>query len=430
MKPARGIAAQFARLLVTAGLGCVLLFLGLQMVLQTAVQRYFARPEALDRATQRQIADFADYAAETGLAGTDTQTITRWADRHRFTMLELYRDGQLLYTSFVPSRPAGGHRPGFASDLPRTTLPLADGDAQLILFVNLPAAYRTTGTGILAAGCVGLFLALFLLGCRRIVRYICLLSTEIQAMEGGELEHPITVQGQDELTALAASLDSMRVTLRRQQQEEAQAAAKVKSLITEMSHDLRTPLTTLLLYTEILREGKYQTEAQRDNCLAKIDQKARQIKQLSDNLFEYALVTRDSSVVLEPPAPFSCIFEQPLADLIDSLQQRGFACAVELGDGDPLLAVRGEYLRRILDNIASNILKYADPASPVTIRAVQGPGWAGLSVCNRPAQTLDGTDSTHVGLSSIQTMMENMHAVTHIENTPQRFCITLQFPVQ
>lgn len=208
--------------------------------------------------------DFAAYARRTGLASTDSETISRWTERHRFTMLELYREGELVYTSFQPSGPQ--HKgPGFRPDSPRYTLTLADGEAELILFTNSVGAYYTTGSGVLAAGCVGLFFLLFLLGCRRIVRYIGLLSAEIQAMEGGELDHPITIQGEDELTALAASLDSMRLTLRRQQQEEAQAAAKIKNLVTEMSHDLRTPLTTLLLYTEILQEGRYETPAQADS---------------------------------------------------------------------------------------------------------------------------------------------------------------------
>ena len=101
-----------------------------------------------------------------------------------------------------------------------------------------------------------------------------------------------------------------------------------------MSHDLRTPLTTLLLYTEILRHRKYETTAQAEDYLTKIDTKARQLKQLSDNLFEYALVTRDTVAVLDPPARFSQIFEEPLTEMVGELQERGFACARELGEED------------------------------------------------------------------------------------------------
>ena len=272
-----------------------------------------------------------------------------------------------------------------------------------------------------------LFPVFFLFGSRKIIRYIVQLSEEIQAMEGGDLDHPITIRGSDEITTLASCLDSMRVTLRQQQEEEAQASAKVKNLITEMSHDLRTPLTTLLLYTEILRCRKYETPEQADNYLNKIDAKARQIKQLSDNLFEYALVTRDTVAVLEPPAHFSAVFEEPLTEMVETLQQRGFACALELGDEDVLLSVSGQYVRRILDNITSNLLKYADPDRDVVVRFVQEGSKAGLCFENCVLPVPASSESTKVGLPSIETMMEKMQGVCRIERPEGVFRMTLLF---
>lgn len=246
-------------------------------------------------------------------------------------------------------------------------------------------------------------------------------------MEGGDLDHPITIQGADELTTLARCLDSMRITLHTQQREEAEASAKVKSLITEMSHDLRTPLTTLLLYTEILRSHKYDGKTQENDYLNKIDTKARQIKQLSDNLFEYALVTRDTVVTLDPPANFSAILEEPLTDMIDHLQQRGFLCRLELGSDDPLLIVRSQYVRRILDNITSNILKYADPQQEICIRFVQEADKAGLIFWNRTLPVPPSAESTKVGLTSMETMMDKMHGVFRVEQGSGWFSVTLLF---
>lgn len=246
-------------------------------------------------------------------------------------------------------------------------------------------------------------------------------------MEGGDLDHPITIRGADELTTLARCLDSMRITLRTQQQEEAEASAKVKSLITEMSHDLRTPLTTLLLYTEILRSHKYDGKAQENDYLNKIDTKARQIKQLSDNLFEYALVTRDTVVTLDPPARFSAILEEPLTDLIDHLQQRGFLCRLELGSDDPLLTVRSQYVRRILDNITSNILKYADPQQEICICFVREADKAGLTFRNGTLPVPPSAESTKVGLTSMETMMDKMHGVFRVEQGSGWFRVTLLF---
>ena len=194
-----------------------------------------------------------------------------------------------------------------------------------------------------------------------------------------------------------------------------------------MSHDLRTPLTTLLLYTEILQYHKYETPEQADNYLNKIDAKARQIKQLSDNLFEYALVTRDTVAVLDPPAHFSTVFEEPLTEMVETLQQRVFACALELGEEDVLLLVSGQYVRRILDNITSNLVKYADPCSDILVRFVQEEDRAGLCFENRVLPVPASSESTKVGLPSIETMMEKMQGICRIEQPEGIFRMTLLF---
>ena len=305
----------------------------------------------------------------------------------------------------------------------------SDGPAQVQLFCNVMLNWWVLFSKLLIVFCVGVFLVVFWFACRRIVKYIIQLSEEIQAMEGGDLDHPITIRGDDELTTLARCLDSMRVTLRQQQEEEAKASAKVKNLITEMSHDLRTPLTTLLLYTEIVRSRKYENDAQKDDYLNKIDTKARQLKQLSDNLFEYALVTRDTVVTLDPPAYFFRIFEEPLAEMVDTLQQRGFACALDLGSEDLMLTVKMQYIRRIFDNITSNAIKYADPGREISVTFRKEEKWVGLRFANHVLPGQHREESTQVGLTSIETMMEKMNAVCRVEQGTERFAITLLFPI-
>lgn len=87
------------------------------------------------------------------------------------------------------------------------------------------------------------------------------------------------------------------------------------------------------------------------------------------------------------------------------------------------------YIRRILDNITSNILKYADPAYPVSVTFVREEDDAGLAFANVTLADTDSVESTKVGLVSIQTMMEKMHADSRAESDGRRFCITLLFPV-
>ena len=404
-----GLAKQFTRLIVLSGLASFLLLGFLQVVLNKSLRFYFDQPEVQTKASQQQVDELQNYISENALSSTDIQKLTDWTRSHRYNLLELYRDQVLIYSSYAPRHyykdapeapklTDGQQRGPFYDWSPVYTLNFSDGEVTALLYYNGFDAYYGAGCDILFVLCLTSFPLFFL-------------------------------WGSDELTTLASSLDSMRLTLRQQHEDEAAAAAKVKSLITEMSHDLRTPLTTLLLYTEILRHHRYETSAQAEDYLAKIDTKAHQLKQLSDNLFEYALVTRDTVAVLDPSARFSQIFEEPLTEMVGELQERGFACALVLGSEDDTLTVKEQYVHRILDNITSNLLKYADPAQDISIRFVKEAGKAGLAFENTVLPGQHHTDSTKVGLTSIETMMEKMQGQCRIEQGAERFCITLLFPI-
>ena len=436
-----GLAKQFTRLIILSGLASFLLLGFLQVVLNKGLRLYFDQPEVQTKASQYQVNELQNYITENSLSSADIKKLTDWTRSHRYNLLELYRGQKLIYSSYAPRHYytnndpeapelTDSHQHGpFYDWSPVYTLNFSDGEITALLYYNGFDACYSTGCDLLLIICLASFPLFFLWGSRGIVKYIVQLSEEIQAMEGGDLDHPITIRGEDELTTLARCLDSMRVTLRQQQEEEAKASAKVKNLITEMSHDLRTPLTTLLLYTEIVRSRKYENDAQKDDYLNKIDTKARQLKQLSDNLFEYALVTRDTVVTLDPPAYFSRIFEEPLAEMVDTLQQRGFACALDLGSEDLMLTVKMQYIRRVFDNITSNAIKYADPGREISVTFRKEEKWVGLRFANHVLPGQHREESTQVGLTSIETMMEKMNAVCRVEQGTEQFAITLLFPI-
>ena len=436
MRKKLGLSGKLVLMILFSALASAVLLVGMQVLLNKALWLYFDQPETQQRAVEKQVQELQSYIDRRGLSSREIDKLNDWSVRNGSTMFIIYDRSRMLYSSYPLVAPVYEGRENVTEAvpaghwLPMYSLTFSDKETTAMFYYNGVDAYYGKGCEILLLVSFALFPLFFFLLSRKIIRYILLLSGEIQAMEGGDLDHPITIQGDDELALLATSLDGLRLTLRQQQAEEAQAAAKVKSLITEMSHDLRTPLTTLLLYTEILRHHKYETEAQQNEYLAKIDGKARQIKQLSDNLFEYALVTRDTVVQLDALARFSQIFEEPLAEMVEMLQQRGFACGLELGSEDVLLTVRAQYIRRILDNIGSNLIKYADPARPIEVRFLRQEGRAGLVFRNHVLPAPPAVESTKVGLTSIETMMEKMHADCKIEQENEQFTMTLLFPVE
>ena len=285
MRKKLGLSGKLVLMILFSALASAVFLVGMQVVLNKALWLYFDQPETQQRAVEKQVQELQSYIDRRGLSSRDIDKLDDWSVRNGSTMFIIYDRSRMLYSSYPLVAPVYEGRENVTETvpaerwLPMYSLTFSDKETTAMFYYNGVDAYYGKGCEILLLVSFALFPLFFFLSSRKIIRYILLLSGEIQAMEGGDLDHSITIQGDDELALLATSLDGLRLTLRQQQAEEAQAAAKVKSLITEMSHDLRTPLTTLLLYTEILRHHKYETEAQQDEYLAKIDGKARQIKQ-------------------------------------------------------------------------------------------------------------------------------------------------------
>ena len=272
-----------------------------------------------------------------------------------------------------------------------------------------------------------MFLTVFLRGVRKVASYICVLSSEILALEGGDLDHSITVCGKDELGMLAQGLDSMRKAFLEQRNTEAASFQANQSLITGMSHDLRTPLTKLMLYTEILRSGKYQSEAQLKEYLTRIDEKAGQIKQLSDNIFQYSMMPMENAVTELSSLSLKEAFRDSLSEMIGYLSQKGYRFDFVLDWVDEQIFVYEPFIKRLLDNLTSNIEKYADLSMPVRIELLLNEKYIGLSFQNVVTTDSAKQDGTNIGLTNINSMMNKMNGTCHVEQTAVSFKIELWF---
>ena len=297
-----------------------------------------------------------------------------------------------------------------------------------------------------------LLVVIMILGMRKPVRYIGRLKEECEILGSGDLDYQVTVQGKNELSLLARGLDNMRIALRESNEKEAELTAANRRMITEMSHDLRTPLTSLLIYTEILGKEAVKDPQQLMEYVRKIEKKARQIKRLSDNIFEYALITEETEAKLGEPQTLWSLFYDPLSEMTAYLEERGYTVELQTnwgpasssdsgGDSRPdddsasdgrQIRVNEEYINRIMDNIVSNIEKYADKSMPVRTEVVYTEEYGGLAFQNGTA--CDARDrrktegSTNIGLHNVEKMMKNMNGYCRIEQTERTFEISLMFP--
>ena len=429
---------KLAGLLLAAVAVSGLFFVVINYAGEQMITKIFSDSSHIEKLSEAYIQDLQDYIDETKAASNDSEKLTEWVRKRKIVSIQVYKDEILTYDSNYPDAAVeDAEAEGAYYDWEYYyTAEFADGTADVFLygFFSYPLySYAMTAEILLA---VILLVAIVILGIRKPVRYIGRLKAECEILGSGDLDYQVTVQGKDELSLLARGLDNMRMALRESNEKEAELTAANRRMITEMSHDLRTPLTSLLIYTEILEKKAAKDPRQAMEYVHKIEKKARQIKRLSDNIFEYALITEETKAELGDPQTLRELFYDPLSEMTAYLGERGYTVGLrpDTGSGSERRQIRvnEEYINRIMDNIVSNIEKYADKSMPVRIETIYTEEYGGLAFRNGISCSTEDRrkteGSTNIGLHNVEKMMKKMNGYFRVKQTENIFEITLIFP--
>jgi signal transduction histidine kinase len=410
-------------------------FFSILTVSNIAVDKFYSETNYITRKNESKIKELKQYIKETNLKSTDKKKIKAWRKDNHIAWLLVFRGDEIKFDS----DPQDDYEDDAISldDLSESyyTVTFADGDAEVLInAVNTEVAYVYSIVGAIAVS-VLIFFLVIMTGLRRKMRYVSKLSKEIGILESGDLNYSITIKGDDEVTRVAESLEDMRKSFKNQIEQENYAVEINKKLVTEMSHDLRTPLTSLLMYSELLKMHKYP-EGKLDDYLNKIDNKAKQIKRMTDNMFEYSLVSSNSVVELEEPCDFKMIFYDMISEFAGSLESQGFKCDLRVKWPEVEVKINTDYILRVLDNISSNMIKYADPEYDIMIEEgtreddSTAKKYVGIAFENRIKSDTEKIESTHIGLQSIDNMMKAMFGYSDVAVDGDKYRITIYLPIE
>ena len=262
---------------------------------------------------------------------------------------------------------------------------------------------------------------------RKKVKYINILKEEVLNMSQGDLNHPMTIKSHDELSILAREVDILRTTLDSNYQNESKIKEAHQELITSLSHDLRTPLTTLRGYLDILSLHCYKDEKQMDHYLKGCIEKTEQIKDLSNKTFEYALVfEQDLLPQLETIQSEQFIYY--LQENLEYLELEGFRIEKEIDICSVDLQLDLSMMKRMINNICSNILKYAKKDKPIYLEISIKQGKIKIVFENEKKKDLQKIESNKIGLKSVQKIVETHHGQLFIQDLPETFVLIITLP--
>ena len=158
--------------------------------------------------------------------------------------------------------------------------------------------------------------------------------------------------------ALAAELNRQLKELKRLRMVFENGDRELKEAVTNISHDLRTPLTAVCGYLELLhREEKSETVGR---YLRHIENRTEAMKRLTEELFRYSIIISSANDLHPEPTDVVSVLEESIAGFYGALTERGIEPVISIPEEKIFLSLDREALSRIYGNIIGNALKYSD----------------------------------------------------------------------
>jgi len=270
------------------------------------------------------------------------------------------------------------NRQEFYTIYPITT----DGKSSYLIVSGIPYAsikyspdggFFTTMTGVAA------FLGLFYFLTRRKMRKIQDLSAGLLEISTGNLDHRVDDAGEDELASLARNINHMAEELKTKIEEERQAERTKNELITNVSHDLRTPLTSIMGYLRLLKDGRYEDEQKRNEYVQVAFNKSEQLKVLLEDLFEYTKISGDGNKLRKERVNLGELLDQLTEEWLATAEESNIVLRKDLPQERVNVYIDPDKMVRVFENLFSNAIKYSH--KPGVVRVKMNAEDASVIVC-------------------------------------------------
>ena len=315
--------------------------------------------------------------------------------------------------------------------------------AYSVVLAFLAAAFAGVGGSIFAFVLgVGWFLAAGYFLIRRIDGFDRIVAA-LQRMRGGDLSFRLTDMPEGVFAAMAEDLGSLGDGMQAALQNEVRAERMKSELITNVSHDLKTPLTSILSYSDLLSQLELTPEEANDYAKI-IHQKSLRLKNLTSDLFDISKVQSGVEQMVCERLDAVTLVRQALAE--QEAQNSGLVLKVTLPEGELPIWADGRKMSRVLENLIGNCVKYAMKGTRVFVSLDERDGKAVFEVKNTANYEMDfaadeiterfvrgdaarSTEGSGLGLAIAKSYTEACGGMFEVEVDGDQFKVRISFPV-
>lgn len=227
-----------------------------------------------------------------------------------------------------------------------------------------------------------IFFTTFILLLNRKVKYIKFLTKEIKSINEEGFGKTIEVKGEDELSELCNSINSMSIELAKKIDNEKKIEIAKSELITNISHDLKTPLTSIVGYLEILHKGQYDSETKQKYINIAYNKSLR-LKDLVNELFEYTKITSHDFKINREKFNLSNLINQMVGESVLGFSSKNIKVILDNPYKELYTYLDIRLFSRAIENILKNAEKYSDENSEFTVKIKDIEGSIILSFTNK-----------------------------------------------
>lgn len=285
--------------------------------------------------------------------------------------------------------------------------------------------------------------AAFLFRQRRLWGDLGALTGQIAAVRAGELARPLELPRDHDLSQAADDLNHIQQGLQAAMEERTRSERMKVELVTNVSHDLKTPLTSIISYAELLEQEHLEPPA--GEYVTILSQKAQRLKGMVQDVFEVSKAASGQLPVSLKRLDLARLLRQTLADMDQPIQESGLQLRTQLPDHSVLIQGDSDRLYRVFQNLLGNALKYSLAGSRVYLTLTVEEGQAVAALRNTSAAELrPGLDYTQrfvrgdesrtdggsgLGLSIASSFVQACGGQFQVETQADLFTALVSFPL-
>ncbi len=234
---------------------------------------------------------------------------------------------------------------------------------------------------MIITGCF-LFLFFFFMLSKGSIRYLEEISGTLGKIAEGNFDIQIPKRSNDELGLLAENINQMTRKLKQSIEEERNAELTKNELVTNVSHDLRTPLTSILGYLELIDSDQYKDEVELRYYVNIAYHKSQRLKKLIDDLFEFTRVSYGGMKPKVELIDLGELMEQLAEEFVPLFREAGMEYRLSVPRERIMVMADGDLIARVFDNLITNSIRYGKEGKFIDLELTKDSKWAVARVAN------------------------------------------------